>query len=284
MRGRTWTAVFALGLLLAGCGQQTTQRQAVAAYLRHVDKVESGLTHPLATATSAGGQFAREEGAGGTLTNLVTSSHEQALRGALSRIEAVRARLAAIRAPAAAERLRRLLLEIIDGQAAMTREVAELVTFLPNFRAALTPLAPATRSLEATLSQQIAPGSSATPAYATKAAALRRFKRAVDGVVVAVRRLQPPAVSHPQYESQLAALEGMSTSAGRLVTALVAGSQGTIQQQLTAFDRAATLNQTISAQKAEIAAVRAYDDQSTRLANLTQAAEEERLRLANTVS
>ena len=100
MRGRTWTAAFALGLLLAGCGQQTTQRQAVAAYLRHVDKVESGLRHPLATATSAGGQFAREEGTGGTLTNLVTSSHEQTLRGALSRIEAARARLAAIVAPA----------------------------------------------------------------------------------------------------------------------------------------------------------------------------------------
>jgi hypothetical protein len=36
--------------------------------------------------------------------------------------------------------------------------------------------------------------------------------------------------------------------------------------------------------KAEIAAVRAYDNQSTRLQQLSQAAEEERLRPADTVS
>lgn len=283
MRARTWIAAVALGLLVAACGQQSTPRQAVAAYLKHVNRIESELTHPLSTVTSAGGQFAQEQGSGGSLTNLVTGSHEQALLGALSRIEALRARLAAIQTPAAAVRLRRLLLQIIDAQAAMTREVAQLVNFLPRFKAALNPLAPATRRLEAALSHQSAAGSTAA-ASSANAVALRRFKHAVDGVVAEVRGLHPPAVSRPQYETQLAALREMSTSSGRLAAAIVDGPQGDVQPLLTAFDHAATLNQTISAQKAEIAAIRAYDDQSTKLTQLSQAAEEERLRLANTLS
>jgi hypothetical protein len=284
MRLQTAMLAVALGLGVAGCGQQSTPRQEVAAYLTHVNRIESELSRPLETVTTAGRQFAQEQGSGGTLTNLVTSSHEQALLGALSQITAVRARLAAIRAPAAAANLRGLLLQIVDGEAELTREVARLVDFLPRFNAALRPLAPATRSLEHALSQPGASGSSVAAEYAAKAAALRRFKHAVDGVVSELRGLQPPAVSRPQYETQLAALRGMSTSSGRLATAIADGPQGNVQPLLTAFDRAATLNQTISAQKAEIAAIRAYDDQSTRLARLSQAAEEERLRLANTLS
>lgn len=284
MRARTAIAVLALGLLLAGCGQHSTERQAVATYLTQVNKVESALARPLATVSSTGAKFAEEQRSGGTLTNLLTGSHEQALLAAWSQITALRGRLAAVKAPAPAARLRGLLLQIVDGEAALTREVARLVAFLPSFSAALQPLAPATRRLEVVLSQQGAAGSSATAVYAAKAAALQRFKHAVDAVVTKLHGLRPPAVSRPQYENELASLRGMSVSAGRLAAALAASPQGNIQQPLAAFDHAAALNQTISAQKAQIAAVRAYDGQSTRLQQLSQAAEEERLRLANTAS
>ena len=60
----------------------------------------------------------------------------------MTRIRALRARLAAIGAPPAAGHLRVLLLELIDGDAAMTRELAELVALghanLKHGRARLT--------------------------------------------------------------------------------------------------------------------------------------------------
>jgi hypothetical protein len=63
--------------------------------------------------------------------------------------------------------------------------------------------------------------------------------------------------------------------------ALAGGPHGNVQQLLIQFDRAATSNQTLAAQKARIAAVRAYDRASARLNKLTRAAELERLHLAN---
>ena len=184
MRRKTTLAAVALALLAAGCGQQQpTQREALASYLKHVNKIESALTRPLASVTSAGNQFAQEQARGGTLTNLVTASHRQALIGAWSQIVALRARLAAVKAPPAAARLRGLLLQIIDGQAALTREVAQLVDFLPSFSAALRPLAPATRQLELALAQQSSSRvAGVSAAYAGKAAALQQCKHAVDAV------------------------------------------------------------------------------------------------------
>lgn len=278
-------ALATVALLAAGCGQQQSQRDAVATYLKQVDKVESALARPLATVTTIGNQFAQEQSSGGTLTTLVTTSHRQALLGAWSQITMLRSHLAAIRTPFAASRLRGMLLAIVDGQARLTRELAELVEFLPRFGATLRPLVHATRRLELALAQQTVAGAAAISAvYASKAAALRQFKRSVDGVVTQLLRLQPPAVSRPQYETELASLKGMSSSAGRLAGALTSGAQANVQKLLLGFDRAATLSQTIPAQKAQIAAVRAYDNQSTLIQQLSQAAERERLRLANTLA
>jgi hypothetical protein len=282
---RTGLLTLAVGVLVAGCGQHHTERVAVAAYLQKVNKIELALARPLATVTKTGNAFAQEQRAGGSLTNLVYVSNEQALLKAWSQIEALRGRLAAIITPPPAGRLRSLLLQITDGQARLTRELAQLVAFLPGYSEALRPLGPATRRLQLALSQQTAIGSAnVAAAYASKAAALHRFQTSLDGVLARLRQLRPPPVSSPDYEGEIAAVRGMSTAAGRLAGALEGGPHGNISQLLAQFDRAATSNQTVAAQKARIAAVRAYDGQSTRLFKLTQAAERERLRLANNLS
>jgi hypothetical protein len=278
-------AAVAAVALLAGCGQRSTQRQAVATYLKKVDQIERQLVRPLSTVTSTGRQFAQEQRAGGTLTGLLTSSHEQQLLHADAQITAARAHLAAVHAPVPASKLRVLLLQIVDGQMKLTRELAQLVSFLPRYTAALRPLGPATLKLEAALTRQTAVGPAGVAAvYAAKAAALRRFKAAVDGILNQLRQLQPPLLQRPGYRTQLASLHGMSTSAARLANSLHAGPQGNVQQLLSEFDRAATLNQTVGAQKAQIAAIRAYDGEIVRLNHLTRAAEQERLRLANNLA
>jgi hypothetical protein len=151
MRVRMTLASLALGLLLAACGHSASQRADIASYLKRVNKMEAALAAPLTTVMKAGQQFQQTQRAGGSLTNLVYESQEQQLMSAWSQITRIRGRLAAIRAPVPAAHLRALLLQIIDGQARQTRQVAELVAFLPRYNAALTALGPATGRLRAAL-------------------------------------------------------------------------------------------------------------------------------------
>ncbi len=274
-------AALTLGLLSAGCGHQSSQRSAVANYLKQVNRVEQALTGPLTAVSSIGRQFARESRTGGSLTTLVSASHEQQLRRALSQIETQRVRLAGPAAPPPAKRLRSVLLQIVDREAELTRELAQLIAFLPGYSAALRPLAPTTRKLEAALSRRTAFGpSDVATVYASKAAALRKFKAVVDRALHQIQRLRPPRVQQPVYRSELASLGGMSTAAARLADSLQTGPQGNVQALLAEFNRAAALNQTLGVQKAQIAAIRAYDQQVVSLGTLGQEADRERLRLA----
>lgn len=281
---RPTLAVAALGLALAGCGHTPSQRANVATYLKQVNRIERSLTRPLSAVASAGSQFASEQRSGGSLIGLTTASHEQALLHAWGQIVSARRRLTAVRVPAPARHLQSLLVQVVSGQAQLTHELAQLVSFLPHYSQVLRPLVPAIRHLRSTLDQPGAPGSSVASVDATKATALRRFKASVDGILRRLHQLHPPAVQRPSYRTQLASLRGMSTSAGQLADALQSGTSANLRTLLLRFERAETLDTTVPAQKAEIAAVRAYDGQSQKLAELSQAAQQERLRLANNLS
>ena len=285
MRRRLTVALLAM-LLPAGCGGQHSQRPAVANYITQAGRIEAALDTPLTAVTQAGAGFAKARGRHARLVDrLAGAGAERILLHASTQIASLRARLAALPAPPPATRLRRLLLERVDLQARLTREVAALVAFVPRFAAALGPLGPATRGLEVSLSQRSAYGAAAvTAAYAAKATALRRFQASVDTVLVRLRRLRPPAVSRPGYRAQVAALVGMSTSAGRLARSIAAGPHGDVSPILAAFDRAAVSTQSVAVQKAQIAAIRSYDAQSGKLDALTRAIDDERLRLSNTLS
>jgi hypothetical protein len=277
-------AAVLVAAIAGGCGQQSSQRPAVARYVTQVSTIESGLATPLGAVTESGSLFSQQQAAAGDQIHTASAPPEQTLRTAYSQIRELGARLAAIRTPPAAEHLRALLLELIDGQAAMTRQVAELVAFLPRYNAVLASLGPETKQLEAVLSQQSAYGAAAVSAvYAAKAAALRRFQAETGAAVSRLRRLRPPAVSRPGYSAQLASLQGMSTSAGRLAAALATGAPTGIGPLLAQFDRAAARGNSEAVQKAEIAAARAYDSSSGALDALSQKVELERLRLADTL-
>jgi hypothetical protein len=277
----------ALGTLLlaAGCGHSASQRPEVAQYIRRVNRIETQLAQPLAAVTRAGARFAAAPGAAaGNLGGILSLGQEKALVSAIGRVRALRGRLASIPAPAPAARLRTLLLRLIDAQVSVTRQVASLAAFLPRFQRALGPLAPATARLEASLSQNSAYGATAVAElYAAKVAALRRFQTQVKGVASQLRRLNPPAVSKPSYTAQLASLDGMASSAGKLAGALASGQRSGLEPLLTRFDRAATSAQSATVQRAETAAVKAYDARITGLGELSRSVEKERTRLADSL-
>jgi hypothetical protein len=284
MPWRVTAIALAAGLLAAGCGQSASgERAAVARYVSQADVVELALRTPLSAVTSAGAQFAREQSA--SLARQIPSSnvHARVLAQAAVRISALRARLAAITTPAVASRLRGLLLELADGQLELTGEVRRMVLYMPRLAATLTPLLPALRRLEPALARRNAAGATAVAAaYRQKAAALRRFSATLKPLVAALAGLRPPAVSRAGYHAQLASIEGMRVNAERLAGALEGRRSGEAQQILLAFDRAASVPQSRAVQKAQIAAVRAYDLQVRKLERLSGAAQAERDHLAST--
>lgn len=271
---------------LAACGSQNrSQRPAVARYIRMVQKVESGLSAPLSAVTQAGAQLASAPRHTTLLGNLERVGNEQTLAASLAKIQAARAEIAAIRTPPAAQHLRSLLLSLADTEADLTRQLRLLAVFLPRFSATLAPLGPATLSLEQALSQTQAYGSAAVSAlYLAKARALRRFQAATTAIVLRLHRLTPPRVSIPQYQAELASLQGMGVASGRLADALAGGAPHNVGPLLVAFDRAAAATRSRSAQRAQIAAVKAYDASSSRLNQLSSAIAVERLRLSNNLS
>jgi hypothetical protein len=214
----------------------------------------------------------------------VARSREQALIGAWRQITQLRASLARLNPPPAALQLRALLLRIADRQAGLTLQSARLVRFLPEFSAALKPLGPATKRLGTVLRTTQAYGAAAVAAlYAQKAQALRAFRVTTHQIVDQLLRLSPPAMLRPTYHTELGALGGMGSAAGQLAAALSSGQTAKLGPLLAAFDRAAAAPGATSAQRAQAAAIRAYDRQISQLTGLELDAARERLRLANTL-
>jgi hypothetical protein len=284
MRAHVTLAMLATAAALAGCGSNHSLRPAVSRYLSAVNAVEAQLSGPLNVVTEVGSSFARtEDRAGGTAA---IAAQEQTLLGALHRVEKARGRLTAIPAPAPAARLRHLLLELTGGEVQMTRELAKLVLFLPQFTRLLGILPATTARLRAALAvnQPLGYGASGVDAeLAVKARALRSYQATLGAVVAALRRLRPPSVSRPQYETQITTLDRMGSDAGRLAAALAVGGGANLPALVAAFTNAASGAQASPALRAQAAAVRRYDASLRRLTTLARAVERERTRLQATV-
>jgi hypothetical protein len=287
-----------LTLMLGGCGNtHNTPRAAVAAYLTEVNAVEKQLAPPLVSVTRTIVDFARQSRASGAphvkhgagagalgQFRVVPAGQSDALLSADAQIKGLRGRLAALPAPGPARRLRTLLLELVDRQATLTHQMAKLVVFLPGFSQAMAPLGPALVRLERVLSVAQAQGPAAVAAvYAEKSVALRGFRAVALAILRNLRGLDPPVVSLPSYHAQVRAIQGMARSAEGLAGALGTGSTAAARPLLVQFSRAATGPASLTAQKAQIAAIHAYDAQIASLNRLAEAASRERLRLSLTL-
>lgn len=268
---------------VAGCGHARSERPAVAGYVKAVNRIESSLTEPLAQVTQAGTMFASELHPGRAREGTVVNSAAQTLQGALVRIRAAQAGLVALAAPTPAHHLRSLLIALTAGEGDMTAELRRLVVYLPHFDADLAGLDPAAARLERVLARRATGAMAVAAVYAAKAAALRRFKRSVEHVLARMRTLEPPPVSRPGYTAELDSLRGMAASADGLARALSTGALAKVDPLLTSFDKAATQSRTRAVQRAQIAAVRAYDARVTGLTALQDQIANERLRLSNSL-
>jgi hypothetical protein len=272
--------VVAVAFAISGCGgHSTSQRPGVASYIDQVNKIEKQLVKPFQAVTKAGSQFASTKGTGAG--HLSPAVQERALNRAHHQIELYRVRLAKIPVPTPALRLRTLLLRLINGESGMTTELSKLVAFLPQFSQVLQSLSPATAKLQTALrvTKPLGFGVAGVDAELdVKARALHTYELELFHTVKRLRRLDPPALSRPQFVAQVKTLERMQSSAGKLSDALAAHTSN-IGALLKAFDQAAAGNQSLATQRAEIAAIKAYDRRAAHLDQLAKAVELERTRL-----
>jgi len=257
-----------VSLFLAGCGGGT--HAALTDYLKRVQTAETGMAGQLQQVTSANQTFARSK-KDPELSRKLASS-ERTLR-------TLRQRLAGVTAPPQARQLRGLLLQLVDGEIELAHEVRQLYTFVPRYRVALRPLQPASTALQKQLSAS-AKGAAATKALnAAKADELTVYAGKVGSVIEGMRPLDPPPVWQPTYRQQLSSLSQLQSSAVALASAVRANNARAIPSLLQRFDEAAISNQSVAAQKAEIAAVKAYNGRVDRLVRLARSVELERRRL-----
>jgi hypothetical protein len=268
--------------LLAGCGgHSSSQRPALASYINQVNAIEKQLQQPFQAVTDAGSQFASSNSAGKGKGRQSASALERKLQHALAQIRADGRHLAQIPPPPVAVHLHTLLIQLVHGEAGMTTELARLIYFLPRFSSILSSLTPATGKLQAALrvTQPLGFGAAGVTAeLAVKAKALHTYEQTLFVTIKRLRRLAPPALSQPQFVTQIKTLERMQASAGKLANGL-AGGGSNVPALLGAFDRAAAGNQTVAAQRAQIAAIKAYDAKAATLDKLAKAVELERIRL-----
>jgi hypothetical protein len=268
VRARLSAVGAALALLAAGCGGGgPSARDEVASYIEKVNAAQAKLAAPARTVAAASGSLAKT----GTDQDAVA----RRLDRAAAQFDRGRARIAALAAPPEAKRLRSLQLELTSREAALARELAALARFLPAYAAALTPLVSAGKRLQRAL---------AVPGLPERqAVAVDEYRQAVLGTLRRVRTIDPPAVSRPEYESQIAALRSVGSSAEELAAALRAKQTNRVASLVRKFQQASVSNRSLAAQRAQIAAIRAYNARVRSLDTLTTRIYRERARLQTTL-
>lgn len=270
MRAR-FVTVALIALLASACGTGTHTK--IAHYIASVQREEQLTAGPLQEVSTANRDFAKAKNSARFDSKLATS--ERTLRD-------LRARLAAIEAPAEAARLRALVLQLVDREIRLAHEVRQLAAFMPRYQAALLPVQQASTTLQAKLAAT-AKGTAAVNALdAEKADQLIRYAATLDGVRQALRPLRPPPVWQPTYAQQVSSLTSLRSSAVALADAIRAKDAAAIPKLLHDFDAAAVSSQSLTAQKRAIGAVNAYDARIGALSRLAHAVERERNRLEQT--
>ena len=254
----------ALALLAAGCGGDgPSRRDAVAHYIEELNTIQAEAERPSLAVSQASRRLAKPQADRAAVS--------RKLRGAARQIDRLRERVAALSPPADARRLRLLVLELMRSEAALAREMAQFATFAPALQDALRPLGPAGAQLKTALAAKSAP--------AVKAAALEAYAASIAAALRRLRALQPPPVSAPAYRSQLTTLERVRAASAALALALREKRAEDLPKLLRGFEQAALSNQSLAAQRAQIAAVRAYNGRVRSLDDLTVRIYRERARL-----
>jgi hypothetical protein len=266
-------AALAVALVLDMSGVFGSKRSpanaAVARYIEGVDRVQEEMRLPLTRLLTAYRSFAAQN---------TTASAQAQLAGAERTLRTLERRLTALDAPPAAAKLRRLLLQLVQAEIGVAHEIAEFARFMPRFRVVVAGSTIASKQLARALAAavppkplpargtptQIAKAKAAFAAAATLAAdaqanAVDAYDHALAVVLRNLRTLRPPPVMVSAYRAQEQTLRATIEAGGALARELRKQHPSRVPQLSRRFGEAARLAGSVPVQRAEIAAVKAYD-------------------------
>ena len=260
----------AVAVTLLGRSSASPKHKAVAAYITEVDQIQQQMQVQLINTVSVYRAFANGAIPAKTLVPRLGQA-ERTLRR-------LQGRLAALPAPVPAKRLRRLLIQLIGSEVSTAHEVGQLAAFSPKFGVLLGEVRTAGSGLARALAavkppqahvlhgtkKQVKEAQAQFAAAAAKAAGLQADAVDVYDAKLArierdLRKLDPAPVVLPDYRIQLRTLEASRTAGSALARELRKTDRSRVAVLSRKFTLAARLAGSTGAQKAQIAAIKAYN-------------------------
>jgi hypothetical protein len=295
--GLTATAAVAAAVIVTVTNHKSGTsgpRKRVSDYVTQVNAVQNSMQAPLTRVMLAYKDFAGQRA--------VHHDPRPELEQATRTLNRLGRRLAAIPAPPEAAKLRGLILQLLSKETAITREVAGMATFTHPFtvllararaangalgRALRAVAIPKPHSLKGTKAQVLAAQrdyrAQAGAAAGAQAAAVDRYDTTVDAIVRSLEKLRPPPAFTPGFRAQVESLKRVSAAGARLAAQLRKANRSDVAMLGRQFTLASRSAQSTAAQKAQIAAIRAYNARARDVAAAVGRVETELSRLQRTL-
>jgi hypothetical protein len=266
------------------------ERKEVSAYVDTVNAIQNAMGAPLTRVLLAyrdlAAPGARRQKAPGELA-VATAT--------LTKLDR---RLSAVVAPPEAVKLRALILRLVAQEAALTKEVQQLAVFTPRFTTIVDRLRSASARFEHDLHAIPNPKAPAVTGTRSSVAAAQRVYEADvlaaaaaqaqvidtydEALVMLLRRLHRldvPAVVAPAFDAEVRSLEDVVAVGGRLSSDLRSKSRRNVADLMRAFTLASREAQTVAVQRAQIAAIRAYNRRARNVGATADKVQAELMRL-----
>jgi len=270
------------------------QRLAVADYVDRVNTIQNQMHAPLSRVMLAYRDFTGQGNA--------THDPSTELATAAATLARLDRKLASEPAPPEARTLRRRLLALVSGQAAVTREVQLLAAFSAPYGAILRTARADNARLDRALAAVTVPKphaikgtrkrvrnaqrrfrAEAKAAATTQADAIDAYGRQIATVLRRLERLTPPAVLQPTWSAQIRAFRQIRRTATALASELRSPKRNDVATLGRAFAASSRIAQSTAAQRAQIAAIEQYNARARALSSAAIRVRSELLRLQRTL-
>jgi hypothetical protein len=264
---RAAVLAFLVALLAGGCGDGGGRREDVASYIERVNSIELSMRQPFVALAQANREFSLETVELRRIRPRLVKS-EQA-------VKKLDGRLRELDPPPDAQRLHRLLLQLVAAEAALTHELRQTAVYLPELQAAVKPLTPAGRKLRRALAR--------SKNGEEQAKALDAYQAVLNGVTADLRALDPPPLLAPVNRAQYQTLLRVQRAAAALAAGLRGKDAAALPKLIRNFQHASLSGDSISAQRARIAGIEGYNARVKKLRALARDVQRERDRLQKTL-
>ena len=247
-------------LAASGCGG--SKNEALAHYVQQVNAVAAGMRLELEQVAAVNASFRSTADLAALAPKFARAQRD---------LGTFAARLAALDAPPEAKPVAATLAKLVAVEQALAGELHRFAVFLPAFRKVLAPYGRAVAAFR--IAARVVKTARA------EASVVDGYANAMSQPLAGLARLSPPAVLAPTYAAEVRLLRRSHTTALSLAAALRAGRPAQAHALLVQLSQIAVSGGSLAAQRAQIAAVRAYDAEVGRATSLESHAQLELVQL-----